>query len=109
MFKFNQVLDPGSQSQVYHHNKHLIEGLFEGFNSTFLAYGQTGTGKTYTVFNEGLRTEDQGFFYQAVEDLFVLIKKRMHLKQFAVRVSFAEFYLDSIQDLLDESGKVMVA
>jgi Cdc6-like AAA superfamily ATPase len=27
-----------------------VEAIFDGYNSTFLAYGQTGTGKTHTVF-----------------------------------------------------------
>ena len=36
-----------------------------------------------------------------VDDLFGRIKRRLNERQFAVRVSFAEFYLDNIYDLLE--------
>lgn len=41
-----------------------------------------------------------GYFNLAVEDVFNAIKKRLNERQFAVRVSFVEFYLDCIFDLL---------
>lgn len=43
-------MDPGDQKEVYEKSSHLVESVFEGHNATFLAYGQTGTGKTHTVF-----------------------------------------------------------
>jgi hypothetical protein len=42
----------------------LVEAVFEGFNATFLAYGQTGTGKTHTVF--GNEKQELGYFNLAV-------------------------------------------
>ena len=66
-----------------------MDSVFEGFNATFLAYGQTGTGKTHTVFgSDGVQAES-GYFYNAVKDIFAKIKRKMHMRQFAVRVSFA--------------------
>lgn len=99
-FKFNWVLDPGKQEDVYEKSQHLVDSLFEGHNATFLAYGQTGTGKTHTVFgSDGIQAES-GYFYNSVKDIFSRIKQRMHMRQFAVRVSFVEFYLDNIFDLI---------
>jgi hypothetical protein len=48
---------------------------------------------------------ESGFFYNAVKNLFNKIRMKMYLKQFAVRVSFVEFYLDNIYDLIANDNK----
>lgn len=35
----------------------IIESVLEGYNGTIFAYGQTGTGKTFTM--EGVKTEEE--------------------------------------------------
>jgi hypothetical protein len=42
----------------------------------------------------------------SVKDLFNKIKLKMHSRQFAVRVSFVEFYLDNVFDLIANDNKV---
>lgn len=47
---FDHVFDGADQNEVYEILvKPLVDKLFEGYNCTFLASGQTGTGKTYTM------------------------------------------------------------
>lgn len=49
-FLFDEVLDGSTQDQVYTDlAKPMVNKAIEGFNFTLLAYGQTGTGKTYTM------------------------------------------------------------
>ena len=36
--------------------RHLVDSVLNGFNGTIFAYGQTGTGKTFTM--EGVRTDE---------------------------------------------------
>ena len=73
-----------------------------------MAYGQTGTGKTHTIFgskdihNIG---DDKGYFHRAADHIFAKIKQQMQMRQFAVRISFFEFYLDNIYDLIENDGK----
>jgi kinesin family member 18/19 len=64
IFRFNHVMNPGDQKELYERCNHLVEGVFDGHNATFLAYGQTGTGKTYTVF--GNEKQEQGYFNLSV-------------------------------------------
>lgn len=92
---------------VYEQAEHLVLELFEGYNATFLAYGQTGTGKTHTVFGSkqavlesNYKHQEAGIFYRTAATLFEEIHKRMSERQFSVRISFIEFYLDNIYDLL---------
>lgn len=51
IFAFDQVFrDNATQSTVYNETvKPLINKVIDGFNCTVLAYGQTGTGKTFTM------------------------------------------------------------
>lgn len=85
-----------------------MESVFDGFNATFLAYGQTGTGKTHTIFGskdtDDVRDE-RGYFHRAVTHIFTKIKQQMQIRQFAVRISFFEFYLDNIYDLIECDGR----
>lgn len=51
-FPFDQVYGDGAQPSGALFGDcvaPLVEGLFEGYNGTVLAYGQTGAGKTYTM------------------------------------------------------------
>ena len=82
--------------------------MFEGFNATFLAYGQTGTGKTHTIFGSKDTqdpSDEKGYFHRAVTHIFARIKQQMQVRQFAVRISFFEFYLDNIYDLIESDGR----
>lgn len=50
-FSFDYVYGPDStQSHVYENTaRPAVLSVLEGYNATILAYGQTGTGKTYTM------------------------------------------------------------
>lgn len=47
-----------------------MQGVLEGYNGTVMAYGQTGTGKTYTMgrLGEG-DASDRGIMLRAMEDI----------------------------------------
>lgn len=55
MFKFDAVFDcTSSQKDVYNQVcKPIVDSVLEGYNGTIFAYGQTGTGKTYTMEGAG--------------------------------------------------------
>uniref|UniRef100_A0A061QWS8 Kinesin family member 4/7/21/27 n=1 Tax=Tetraselmis sp. GSL018 TaxID=582737 RepID=A0A061QWS8_9CHLO len=90
----------------------LVEGLFNGFNATVLAYGQTGAGKTYTI---GTHSEgkDSGRAWQAVipQVTEMLFAKASELTEQDERscvsftASFFEVYQNSIRDLLAPRSK----
>lgn len=56
-FIFDKIIEPTvKQEEIYVELiKPMVEKLLSGFNCTVLAYGQTGTGKTYTM---GLEASD---------------------------------------------------
>jgi len=58
-FTFDHVYSEDSrQDTVYAHTaRELVLSTLQGYNATVFAYGQTGTGKTFTM--EGVDTQDQ--------------------------------------------------
>ncbi|KAG8179422.1 hypothetical protein JTE90_026321 [Oedothorax gibbosus] len=87
----------------------LIQEVLNGYNCTVFAYGQTGTGKTYTM--EGERNnsscswEDDpgaGIIPRSLHQLFEELNKEENV-EFSVRVSFLELYNEELFDLLSST------
>lgn len=81
--------------------KKLIEQVVEGFNSTVFAYGQTSSGKTYTMKGD---EKEPGIIPLAVRDLFQMMQQLSNERDFLVRVSYMEIYNEEIRDLLAGDG-----
>lgn len=104
-FKFDYVYDEqSSQSSVYEHTaKPAVMSALEGYNATVLAYGQTGTGKTYTMegFQFSGQHPDRGIVPRAMEEIFKYIEHCPNGKTaFMVRASYLQIYNEVISDLL---------
>lgn len=86
IYTFDSVYDCDSkQEEIYADVCHpLVESVLNGFNGTIFAYGQTGTGKTYTM--EGV-AHDPGVIPRSFIHIFSHIGRSSH-KQFLVRSSY---------------------
>ncbi|XP_030550484.1 kinesin-like protein KIN-UC isoform X2 [Rhodamnia argentea] len=98
-YRFDEVFtDTASQRRVYEVvAKPVVESVLSGYNGTIMAYGQTGTGKTYTVGRLGKDdASERGIMVRALEDI---ISNISHASD-SVEVSYLQLYMESIQDLL---------
>ena len=70
----------------------LLIILLQGYNAAIIAYGQTGTGKTFTM--EGERDGPQrGIIPRAVEDIFTCIESDTATgSKYLVRASYLQIY-----------------
>ena len=101
-FTFDQVFGFESK-QVDIYNlvaRPIVDSVLEGYNGTIFAYGQTGTGKTYTM--EGVRSqpENRGIIPNSFAHIFGHIAKAEKGTNFLVRISYMEIYQEMIRDLL---------
>ncbi|XP_029627772.1 kinesin-like protein KIF3A isoform X3 [Salmo trutta] len=101
-FTFDTVFGPDSkQLDVYNLTaRPIIDSVLEGYNGTIFAYGQTGTGKTFTM--EGVRAvpELRGIIPNSFAHVFGHIAKAEGDTRFLVRVSYLEIYNEEVRDLL---------
>jgi kinesin family protein 11 len=98
---FNQAISP------------IVEEVLDGFNCTIFAYGQTGTGKTFTMEGGPRNSSDgkdlsaaAGVIPRAIKQIFDTIEANEN--DSSVKVTFLELYNEELTDLLatDESKKL---
>ncbi|XP_073962263.1 uncharacterized protein [Choristoneura fumiferana] len=106
-FTFDKVYDEKTKTADVYKDvaKPIVEAAIAGFNGTIFAYGQTSSGKTYTMSG----TENSpGIIELAVLNLFAEIKS-IPDRDFLVRVSYIEIYNETLKDLLNgENDKIRV-
>ncbi|CAM5098087.1 unnamed protein product [Eretmochelys imbricata] len=108
-FTFDAVYDASSkQADLYDETvRPLIDSVLQGFNGTIFAYGQTGTGKTYTMQGAWTDSEKRGIVPNSFEHVFTHISRSQN-QQYLVRASYLEIYQEEIRDLLakDQNKKL---
>ncbi|XP_070697514.1 kinesin-like protein KIF11 [Pempheris klunzingeri] len=113
-YTFDMVFGPAAkQIDVYRSVVcPILDEVIMGYNCTVFAYGQTGTGKTFTM--EGERTPDEQFTWEE-DPLAGIIPRTLHQifeklsengTEFSVKVSLLEIYNEELFDLLSPSEDV---
>ena len=105
IFEYDYIFDTKStQSDVYEEATLLIQSMVQGNNICIIAYGQTCTGKTYTI--QGPDSKNPGIAIRAAKELFTILKNFNDSKLFeSIRLSLTiiEIYNEQIYNLLEES------
>ncbi|KAG9160706.1 hypothetical protein Leryth_017501 [Lithospermum erythrorhizon] len=102
-YEFDELLTEfASQKRVYEVvAKPVVESVLEGYNGTVMAYGQTGTGKTYTLGRLGDEdTSARGIMVRSMEDILANISPQTD----SLLVSYLQLYMETIQDLLNPAN-----
>ena len=109
-FTFDSIFDMDSlQEDVYNITaKQAVQSVLEGYNSTIFCYGQTGTGKTYTMegFTYESKNPNRGIIQRTIQDIFNYIEMTSNENtKFIIRASFLQIYNENISDLLKPDKK----
>jgi len=93
-----------NQQEVYEQTaKPAVISILEGYNSTIFAYGQTGTGKTFTMegFTYSSTDIQRGIIPRSIDEIFNYIESLSSSDtKFMVRASYLQIYNEMISDLL---------
>eukprot|EP01084_Bolivina_argentea_P155920 271697_1 len=109
MYTFDKAFGENSTQEVIYEEtaKGIVNSVMDGYNGTIFAYGQTGTGKTYTmvgIHNDEIR---KGIIPRTFKHIFRKCEiNNKKSENILVRCSFIEIYNDSIKDLLNTNTKV---
>ncbi|CAI0547817.1 unnamed protein product [Linum tenue] len=97
-FIFDKVFGPTCITESVYEDgvKNIALSALMGINATIFAYGQTSSGKTYTM---------RGITEKAVQDIYNHIRNTPE-RDFTIRMSGLEIYNENVRDLLNsESGR----
>jgi alpha-tubulin suppressor-like RCC1 family protein len=97
-FSFDVVFDQDSTSQQIYTKvcRPIVQSVMSGYNGTVFMYGQTTSGKTYTMLGV---PELPGILPCAIKDIFQAIARDID-HEYSVWVSYLEIYNEQINDLL---------
>ncbi|KAI0524382.1 hypothetical protein KFK09_003749 [Dendrobium nobile] len=118
-YSFDSILDSGSsQEDVFNLiGIPLVKNSLSGFNNSIVCYGQSGTGKTYTMWGPPSAMVDgqclnssQGIVPRIFQMLFSEINKKEASSEevqtnYQCRCSFFEIYNEQMNDLLDPTQR----
>ena len=101
-FAFERVYGrDASQQELFEETvRPSIVSAVEGYNVTVFAYGQTGTGKTYTMEGHMEDTEKAGIIPRSVYSVFDILESTCLPGDYTVTVSHLEIYQEELHDLL---------
>lgn len=103
---FDRIHVPEStQAMIFQEIAELIGDVLNGYNSTILAYGQTGAGKTHTMEGNINDAIDMGIIARSVERLFSAVSQPDSNVEFTFKVSYIQIYMERVCDLLDTTGR----
>jgi len=100
-FGFDSVFTPGNQEEVFADCSDLVQSAMDGFNITIFAYGQTGAGKTFTMYGV---PGNEGIAPRTIGEIFNLIDRDQGRFNHTVMASMMELYRNDLVDLLVGKG-----
>ena len=104
-FVFDRVFQMNCrQPDVYDATaRKTIEDVINGFNGTIFAYGQTGAGKSFSMFggDDPANEVTRGIIPRASSHIFAHIMEDKSDTEYTIKVSFLEIYNEKIRDLLN--------
>jgi len=89
----------------------ITKSVVSGLNGTIFAYGQTSSGKTFTMqgagtIEDGANKTGGGIVHMAARDIFSQIGNDTQ-REYLIRVSFVEIYNEEVRDLLVDNNRVL--
>ncbi|KAL9258554.1 Kinesin-like protein [Drosera capensis] len=103
-YEFDRVYGPHvGQAELFSDVQPFVQSALDRYNVALFAYGQTRSGKTYTM--EG-SDHDRGLYTRCFEELFDLSNlDSTSSSQYSFSITVSEIYKEQTRDLIAESGK----
>ncbi|BDD60350.1 hypothetical protein MAP00_005482 [Monascus purpureus] len=112
-YNFDKVFSPAADQVLVYEDVvvPILNEMLAGYNCTIFAYGQTGTGKTYTMSGDmtdtlGILSDNAGVAPRVLYSLF----HKLEDTESTVKCSFIELYNEELKDLLsvEENTKLKI-
>ena len=107
-FTFDKIYSYNSESQIIYKDicQDIIKSIMQGYNGSIFMYGQTTSGKTFTMLGS---PKSPGVLPCTLNDIFIFINKiKENIKNIIINIycSYIEIYNEKINDLLENSNNL---
>jgi len=107
IFRFDHVMNEfTTQREVFEvTTQPLLQKMLQGYNTSLIAYGSQGTGKTHSLFGKVSSGRHRAIITRAAEVILSEVEKarKEHLKT-RVTMSFVQIFNEKLYDILDPSA-----
>ncbi|XP_028293180.1 kinesin-like protein KIF6 isoform X2 [Gouania willdenowi] len=105
-FRFCKVFDQETTQEEIFENIALpvADSVLDGYNGTIFAYGQTDSGKTFTISGGPERYIDRGIIPRTLSYLFQRLDQESNMI-YSTHISYMEIYNETAYDLLDSRNE----
>ena len=102
-FTFDHIIPQTTSNEAIFTSliKDTLSFLLNGINVSIFAYGQTSTGKTYTMKGDNI---NNGIIPLSIKNIFTRLQEASIIKH-SIKVSYAEIYNETVNDLLNTSKR----
>ncbi|KAG0619382.1 hypothetical protein M758_4G135700 [Ceratodon purpureus] len=109
VFNVDSIVQSTDQQQVYEQiAKPSVDDFLKGYNSTIMAYGQVGAGKTFTMTGDMKVYGNRGIIPRSIHQIFEE-KENKPEAGIVVHMSYMEIYQEALYDLLQQrSDNLMI-
>ena len=106
-FDYDRFFGPDAdQASVFSEVAHVIQSALDGYHVCIFAYGQSGSGKTYTMEGQHGNDTNAGIIPRALNQIF---ETAAHLAErgwsYNFAVQYIEIYNETVRDLLGDGAK----
>ncbi len=120
-FEFDRMFAANtSHREVYAEMEELVLGTLDGYNACLMAYGQSGSGKTHSMFGNMLISSDDnteermeslncGIHFNALQQLFDVASQRKNRYEDSFMLSILEIHDEKLIDLTAETNMAEVS
>ena len=110
IYSFDKIFTPKStQEDIYTSlGARLVEDIMAGYNGTIFAYGQSVSGKTYTMYGEDIFDEQKkGIIPRILNEIFDRMEKIDDV-DFTAKLSVLEIYKEILYDLFNGNNNLNI-
>lgn len=108
-FTLDRIFDINTSQELTYQEvaKPTIEDILKGYNGTLFTYGQSGSGKTFTMYGADLYDPHlKGIIPRTIDHIFECINEEKNAEiKFELKFSMLEIYKESLFDLLSPETK----
>ncbi|KAE8700482.1 Kinesin-1 [Hibiscus syriacus] len=103
-----KVFNPeASQQDVFVEISQLVQSALDGYKVCIFAYGQRGSGKTYTMMGRPEAPEQKGLISRSLEQIFQISQSlQAQGWKYKMQASMLEIYNETIRDLLSTNRSI---